>query len=90
MDIMRTEQIDTLSVGVRRSTVLSFVNPEAEVNWGIWTLFVATTAFLALRLGCKLHRRTGLWWDDHILVASWVSLYFLVYLHTHLTPIPTP
>lgn len=60
------------SAGVERSTI-NFVNPQAEVNGGIWTLFVGTTAFLGLRLWCKLDRRTGLWWDDHILIAAWVS-----------------
>lgn len=68
--------MNAISAGVTRSTVINFVSPLAEVNWGIWSLFVGATAFLALRLGCKLHRRTGLWWDDHILVASWVSDYF--------------
>lgn len=51
---------------------MKFVNPESQVNWGIWTLFVGATAFLALRVWSKMHRRHGLWWDDHILVASWV------------------
>lgn len=53
---------------------MKFVNPESQVNWGIWTLFVGATAFLTLRIWSKMHRRHGLWWDDHILVSSWVVL----------------
>lgn len=73
MSLTGTEQMDALNGGVARSTI-AFVNPQTQVNWGIWSLFVGATAFLALRLGCKIHRRTGLWWDDHILVASWLVL----------------
>ncbi|ROW00793.1 hypothetical protein VMCG_06499 [Cytospora schulzeri] len=73
MVLTGTEQMNALSAGVTRSTI-NFVNPRTQVNWGIWTLFVGVTAFLGTRLGCKIHRRTGLWWDDHILVASWVVL----------------
>lgn len=51
---------------------MKFVNPESQVNWGIWTLFVGATAFLTLRVWSKIHRRHGLWWDDHILISSWV------------------
>lgn len=74
-----TEQTDALSgvahvgsAGVMRSSI-QFVNPSTEVNTGIWLLFVGATAFLGMRLWCKLDRRTGLWWDDRILIASWVS-----------------
>lgn len=48
------------------------VDPTKEVNAGLWTLFAATTVFLAARLWCKITRRHGLWWDDHILIFSWV------------------
>ena len=41
--------------------------------WAIWSLTVAATVFLALRVYCKLSRRRLLWWDDHFLIASWVS-----------------
>ncbi|KAK7746331.1 hypothetical protein SLS53_002290 [Cytospora paraplurivora] len=75
-----TEQIYALadvahvgSAGGTRSNI-QFVNPYTEVNTGIWLLFVGATAFLGLRLWCKLDRRTGLWWDDRILIVSWVVL----------------
>lgn len=39
--------------------------------------------FLGLRLYCKLVRRRGFWWDDHVLIAAWVS--FPKSLHSHMT-----
>lgn len=62
----------TTSSTVARAYI-DFVNPSSQVNGGIWSLFVGTTAFLALRIWCKITRRHGLWWDDYILIASWVS-----------------
>lgn len=50
-----------------------FVSPEKEVNAGLWSLFAGATICLGLRLYCKL-RRQGLWWDDYILILSWVVL----------------
>lgn len=41
-----------------------------------WCLFILCSGFLAIRLYAKLSRGQGLWWDDHVLVFSWVS--FLV------------
>lgn len=55
----------------RAGPEMQFVDPSSQVNWGIWTLFVGATAFLTLRVWSKMHRRHGLWWDDHILIASW-------------------
>ena len=37
-----------------------------------WVLTGVATAFLALRIYCKQWRHRGLWWDDYILLASWV------------------
>ena len=59
------------------------VDPTNEVNAELWTLFAATTAFLAARLWCKITRRHGLWWDDHILIFSWVvTTAFCCYIKT--------
>lgn len=58
----------------RAGPEMQFVDPSSQVNWGIWTLFVGATAFLTLRVWSKMHRRHGLWWDDHILIASWLVL----------------
>ena len=32
-----------------------------------------STLFLGLRIYCKLARHRSLWWDDHILIVSWVG-----------------
>ncbi|KAK4192345.1 hypothetical protein QBC35DRAFT_374073 [Podospora australis] len=45
-----------------------------QINFTIWLLTAISAAFLALRVYCKFLRHRGLWWDDHILIASWVSL----------------
>ncbi|KAI0600395.1 hypothetical protein F4775DRAFT_545642 [Biscogniauxia sp. FL1348] len=54
--------------------VYHFVSPEKEVNAGLWSLFAGATAFLGVRLWCKLTRRNGLWWDDYILILAWANL----------------
>ncbi|EWG55199.1 hypothetical protein FVEG_13238 [Fusarium verticillioides 7600] len=38
------------------------------------SLTVLAGLFLGLRLYCKVIRRRGFWWDDHILIAAWVCL----------------
>jgi len=43
-----------------------------HLNASIWTMIGVSATFLALRLYCKLSRHTGLWWDDYILIGSWV------------------
>ncbi|SPN96642.1 uncharacterized protein DNG_00163 [Cephalotrichum gorgonifer] len=40
----------------------------------IWTVVGIASIFLALRLWCKIKQSRGLWWDDHVLVASWVAI----------------
>jgi hypothetical protein len=37
-----------------------------------WFLTLLCGAFLALRIYAKVSRKQGLWWDDHILILSWV------------------
>ncbi|CRK38356.1 hypothetical protein BN1708_007745 [Verticillium longisporum] len=39
-----------------------------------WSLAAAAVILLSLRLYCKVWRGRGLWWDDHLLIASWISL----------------
>ncbi|KAI8629431.1 hypothetical protein F5Y19DRAFT_81577 [Xylariaceae sp. FL1651] len=39
-----------------------------------WVLTVFAGFFLSLRLYCKLSRGRGLWWDDNLLIASFISL----------------
>lgn len=50
-----------------------YYNPAGEIYTGLWILFAASTVFLSLRLWCKLTRRHGLWFDDYILLAAYVS-----------------
>ncbi|KAK0617731.1 hypothetical protein B0T14DRAFT_434044 [Immersiella caudata] len=38
-----------------------------------WTLFGFASAFLAARVYVKMAFKTGLWWDDSILIAGWVA-----------------
>jgi len=44
-----------------------------QVNFTMWLLTALAAMFLALRLYCKFLRHRGLWWDDHVLIASWVG-----------------
>ncbi|OIW25567.1 hypothetical protein CONLIGDRAFT_581876 [Coniochaeta ligniaria NRRL 30616] len=47
-----------------------------QLNAVVWVLLGFSGLFLALRLYCKFLKKRGLWWDDHVLVASWLA--FLV------------
>lgn len=40
----------------------------------VWSFLAVSTVFLALRLYCKVWKSRGLWWDDYVLVVSWVCL----------------
>ena len=40
----------------------------------VWMLVGVSGIFLALRIYCKFLKHRGLWWDDHVLVAAWVSV----------------
>lgn len=55
-----------------------YISPHAQINTGIWSLFAVATVFLGSRLWCKLSRKTGtgIWYDDYILIASWVCQSF--------------
>ena len=55
-----------------RNPDLDYVNPEKEVYIGLWCLQAGATLFLSARLWAKLTRRHGLWWDDYILLLTWV------------------
>ncbi|KAK8007245.1 WD40 repeat-containing protein [Apiospora arundinis] len=43
-----------------------------------WSLTVVAGVFLGLRLYCKRIRSTGLWWDDHFMLAAWPRQHFVV------------
>ncbi|KAI0376559.1 hypothetical protein F5Y04DRAFT_292483 [Hypomontagnella monticulosa] len=44
------------------------------INAVIWVLISLATLFLGLRVFCKYKRHRGLWWDDWVLIASWLVL----------------
>jgi hypothetical protein len=45
----------------------------AKILVTTWTLTGLSGFFLAVRLACKLRTKRRFWWDDHVLVLSWVS-----------------
>jgi hypothetical protein len=49
-----------------------YVDPSVQLNTGLWTLFAGASLFLALRVWIKITRRHGLWYDDYILLITWV------------------
>ncbi|KFZ02997.1 hypothetical protein V502_11321 [Pseudogymnoascus sp. VKM F-4520 (FW-2644)] len=44
-----------------------------QTNIAVWILTSAATAFLAVRLYCRL-RFSQVWWDDFVLTSSWLML----------------
>jgi hypothetical protein len=50
--------------------LLDHSNAGPELNAVAWSLLAVATCFLGLRLYCKRIGHRGLWWDDHILIAS--------------------
>ncbi|KAM7187635.1 96ca82bc-67f3-4b3a-ab36-ffe7d8f40fbe, partial [Rhypophila sp. PSN 637] len=45
------------------------------LNAVFWTLTILALIFLLLRIHIKLSRATvSLWWDDHLLILSWMAL----------------
>ncbi|KAH9832785.1 integral membrane [Teratosphaeria destructans] len=57
-----------------RNPNIHYVDPTVQLNAGIWTLWSGATAFLIARIWTKTRRGSGLWWDDYILIASWLVL----------------
>ncbi|CAK7216099.1 hypothetical protein SBRCBS47491_002717 [Sporothrix bragantina] len=49
-------------------------NQAPQLNFTIWLLTGLSLGFLSLRVYCKFLRGRGLWWDDYVLITSWVSL----------------
>ncbi|KAF2126769.1 hypothetical protein P153DRAFT_388091 [Dothidotthia symphoricarpi CBS 119687] len=64
-----------LSHGIQtREDAHVYVDPSIPLNVGLWTLYAGATAFLGLRVWIKITRRHGLWYDDWILIVSWIIL----------------
>ncbi|CAI4212389.1 unnamed protein product [Parascedosporium putredinis] len=49
-------------------------NMIATFNGSIWMLAGLSGFFFFLRLYCKITRHRGLWWDDYLMGASWVTI----------------
>ncbi|KAI7773934.1 hypothetical protein LA080_009624 [Diaporthe eres] len=61
-----------LSLRVRDATHLESRGPEVDI--ALWTLTAVSCLFLSLRLYCKSYKHKDLWWDDWILILSWILL----------------
>jgi hypothetical protein len=72
----RLENVNMNSPRKHNKTAHHYVDPSVQLNTGLWTLFAGTTVFLALRIWIKITRRHGLWYDDHILLVTWVCFFF--------------
>src|SRR5581483_10206678 len=57
---------------IRDSTQAAGENLGPYLNRVIWSLAALSGLFLGLRLFSKLWRHRALWWDDYVLIASWV------------------
>lgn len=60
-----------------------------EMTIVVWLLVAVSGLFLALRIYCKFLKKRGLWWDDHVLVAAWVSNVNCSEVNTRFTHVPT-
>lgn len=38
----------------------------------LWLLLTLSTVFVGLRIYSKLNRNRSLWWDDYVIICSWV------------------
>jgi len=68
-------------------TVMDFdANQGPKVLISTWILVGLSFAFLVARIYCKARTKRGLWWDDHVLILSWVRTRVLVRKTYFLTP----
>jgi hypothetical protein len=72
VDAVATNTTNSNTV-VSLSPTISTMNLGPHINFTIWLLTALSAVFLALRVYCKFLRHRGLWWDDYVLIASWVS-----------------
>lgn len=68
--------MESIMISSRDDNHVDYYNPAAQIYAGLWTLIAGATVFLGLRLWCKLTRRHGLWYDDYVLICSYVSFHF--------------
>ena len=75
-----TPQQDALreTLSMEGAPVMDHDDAGPRVLISIWLLTGMATVFLAVRIWCKFLTRRLLWWDDYILILSWVSELLLV------------
>ena len=73
--LMETRNTNTSQLGQ--------VDHGPKLNYAVWILAAVSTLFLSLRVYCKLWRNRLLWWDDYVLIMSWVSLSAMVCEERH-------
>lgn len=71
MDTAARNTTNDVGVFVNLATTTDF---GPQINVTIWFLTALSASFLALRVYCKFLRHRGLWWDDYLLILSWVSI----------------
>ncbi len=62
----------SITVDYGDTALLPHDSSGSEANAVAWSLLVFAGGFLGLRIYCKLIGHRGLWWDDWLLIASWV------------------
>jgi len=77
MALLLPGRLSTMALESRqqnRKDKLPHDNYGPSFNAAVWLLTGLAAVFLALRLYCKYLRRKSLWWDDYVLIASFVRL----------------
>ena len=69
---MRQASVATTAATVESIDDLPHDDYGPQLNFTTWLLIGLSGAFLSLRIYCKFLRHRGLWWDDYILIVSWV------------------
>ncbi|KAL2196798.1 hypothetical protein P885DRAFT_69282 [Corynascus similis CBS 632.67] len=62
------------SLSPEELTALPHDSAAPKLLASIWALDLVATLFLSLRISCRLIKMRRLWWDDAILIASWVCI----------------
>ena len=40
----------------------------------LWSLVAVSAVFISLKIFARVRRRVQLWWDDYVMLLSWVCL----------------
>lgn len=58
--------------GTLPADAFSYVDYGPRLTATTWSLTACAALFLGMRLLSKLWRSRSVWWDDYVLIASWV------------------